>query len=110
MPEVVVGRQHHKVVTKAEPCQERVNRSELHSLAAAGIPKIGCCNVIVAVRGDQRQGSEPLDDGIAGLRSSKALKQLLQHQARRHDGLPGAESVAEAEHFLSLSPAGAPQR
>jgi hypothetical protein len=60
--EVTIGRHHDEVVSSAELRQESVDRSNLHAGPPAVVANVGRCDVVVAIRDQEGQGSEALDD------------------------------------------------
>lgn len=52
--EIVVSRQHCQLVVNAKLCQDGIDRSNLRSVATAPVSQLGCLDVIVAIRDQQR--------------------------------------------------------
>jgi hypothetical protein len=65
----------------AELREQRIDCPDLKSFASALVPKLGSCDVISAIRRDERECGKPLDDQASGLRPGETLKQLLQHES-----------------------------
>jgi hypothetical protein len=55
-PEIAVRREHRELVTDAQLRQERVDRPDLQAPSAAGVPQIGCVDVIPPDRGPGTEG------------------------------------------------------
>ena len=85
MQEVLIRGQKRQVVANAEPSQQRIDGSDLHASFTTGVAEIGCRNVILAIRHQQRKRRKAVHDLIAGLRTGERLKQLLKHKACRDD-------------------------
>jgi len=69
MPEIVVGCQHHQVVTYAHLSQQGIDRSDLHTASAAVISQLSCPDMIVAIWHQQSDGGKPIEYLIAGVRA-----------------------------------------
>ena len=67
--------------------------------AAARVPKVGRCDVVLAVRLDQRECSEALDDLCPCLRPAETLEQFLQDQAGRDDDVRTGKGVLQCRDF-----------
>jgi hypothetical protein len=82
---VLISGQKRQVVTDAQLCEQGINGSNLYTLSAASIPQCGRVNVIAAIRNQQWQSSEPLDNVRLRFRTVEALQELLQYQAGSDD-------------------------
>ena len=96
--EVMVGTQHDELVSNAELCEERVDRADLQAAAATVVAKVGRSCVILALRHDQRQRSESIDDLLSRFRAAESLQDLLENQAGREDRPFVLKSVSEKVH------------
>src|SRR5206468_7262229 len=79
--EIVVGREHDEVVSHAKLRQESINRSDLYPGSPTAISQIGGLNVIIAIRNEERYCRKPIQNLRPGLRTRKALQDLLEHEA-----------------------------
>lgn len=91
MAEILIGCQHCQVIAQAELRQQRVDRPDLHTFAAALIAQFRRMNVVVAIRHDQRQGGKPLDDLVPALGAGETLQNFLEHEAGGEKRLTGFE-------------------
>lgn len=60
--------------------QHCVNRSDLHPVASTRVAELGGLNVVLAIRLEERERGEPLNQLVAGLGSGEALEQFLKDQ------------------------------
>jgi hypothetical protein len=93
--EVGIGREQHQFVPNTELREKRIDRADLTAVSAACVAKLRGFDVIAPLRGDEGQHRKPLHDPIAGLRTAKALEELLQDEACRKDRIAGRERVRE---------------
>ena len=99
MDKVVVGRQQRESVTDAQLREQGIDGTYLHTGTAAAISQFSSVDVILPVRGEERQGREPADDVVARTWAGKPLQQFLQDQPRGDDGFVAFKGVAQREHF-----------
>ncbi|MDZ4327933.1 MAG: hypothetical protein U1A73_23355 [Pseudomonas sp.] len=97
--EVVVGAQQRQIVSNAKLSEQRVDCANLNTRSTAGIAKIGGCNMVVAIRLQQRKRREVLDDLVARLRPGESLQQFLQNQPGDDDDISAQEGVPEVMNF-----------
>lgn len=71
----------------AELREQCVDSADLDTGLPTCIAQGGRTDVVFAVRLEQRQSCEALDDLRAGLGASEALQEFLQHKARGDDHL-----------------------
>jgi len=95
LPEVRIRRQQRELESDAQLSEQRVDGSDLDSVAPTVVAKVRSCNVVAALRLQARKGGEALEDGISGARSAEALQQLLQHEAGREDWLIATQTAPE---------------
>ena len=62
MREIFVGGQKGQIVPDSQLCKQRVNRADLNTCLATGIPQGSRTDVIISIWLKKRQGSEPLND------------------------------------------------
>ena len=98
-PEVVVGAQHGQLVPQAQLRQQGVIRAHLHTRASTAIAQFRGSDMILSVRRQQRQGSEPVNDVLARTWSSEALQQLLQDEPGRQNRIPTFECIVQSSHL-----------
>ena len=79
--------------------EESVDRPDLHAASAAGVSKSGCRDVVIPVGRKKGQSCEAFDHAIARARSAEALKQFLENEARRKDGLTGLQCPGQGGYF-----------
>lgn len=82
-------------MTNTELCNRSVNRTELHPGTTTSIAQICSVDMILAVRGEERQGRKPVDDVLARTRAGKSLKQFLQDETGDYDSLATFQRVAQ---------------
>jgi hypothetical protein len=97
--EVPVRRQHGEIMPNTELREERIDRPDLHAASATGVSKSGRRNVVIPVGHEKRQSCETSDDAIARAGSPEALKQFLENEARRKDGLTGLQCPGQGGYF-----------
>ncbi|HEY2093371.1 MAG TPA: hypothetical protein VGJ81_15940 [Thermoanaerobaculia bacterium] len=85
MLKIPVRAEHHQVVSDAKLREERIDRSDLESAAAAFIAKVRGGDVVLALRHDERQRGEPLEDLCSRLRAAESLEKFLEDQAGREN-------------------------
>jgi hypothetical protein len=85
MLEVPIRTQQNQVIPDAEPREERIDRTDLHAAATAGIAKLCRGDVILALRHDQWQRRETVEDLLSRLWTTEPLKELLEDQAGSED-------------------------
>gem|GEM_PF-4254948 len=95
---VVVGRQQRQSVTDAELREQSVDGADLHTGATAAITQFRGVNMILPVRGEERQGREPVDDVFTRTRTCEPLQQFLQNQSRRHKNTSGFSATINRCH------------
>ena len=66
MFETTVGRQHPQIVPQAEPCQQGIDRSDLHTRAAAMVAQFRSFDMVFAIGAKQGKGGEAVDNVLAG--------------------------------------------
>lgn len=65
--------------------EQGVNSANLHSMAAAGVACLCRVDMVLAIRLDERQRSETVDDAVARHRAGKALQKFLKHKPSTED-------------------------
>ena len=98
---IVVGGQQHQIVTNAELGNHGVNGAYLQPSPTTSIAQICSIDVILPVRGQERQGAKPVNDVLTCPRAGKSLQQFLQDETADHDGFAAFESVAQHVHLGS---------
>ena len=93
--EILIGAQKHQVMPDAQLRNERIDCSDLNTRPATGVPHTCCSHMIRAIRLNQRQRGEPLDDLIACLGTHKALKKFLQYKAGRDNHVRTRERILQ---------------
>ena len=86
-------------MTNAQLREQRVDCADLQVGAAAAISQFRGVDVILPIRGQERQGRKPLDDLFARPRAGKTLQQLLQDQAARYDGIATFKRASQRVHL-----------
>lgn len=94
--EVLVRRQHRQLVPDAELSKESVDGADLDAPAPACRANVGSSDVVVAIRHEQRESGESVDDPFAGPGAAEALEQLLEDEPGRHDLLSVFERPGES--------------
>ena len=108
--EVVIGSEHRQLMTDAELREHRVNRTNLQASATAAISQLRSTDMILPVRGQKRQGREPIDDVFARPWAGESLQQFLQNQSRGYDGVAAFKGMSQGAHFRSAGGAIASER
>ena len=85
MLKIPVDTEHHEIVPDTKLREERLDRSDLKAAAAAFIAKICGGRVVFALRHDERQRSEPIEDLCSRLGAAKSLEKFLKNQAGREN-------------------------
>jgi len=85
MLEIPVRTQHHELVPETKLREERIDRSDLKAAAAALVAKVCSGSVVFALRHDQRQRSESIEDLRSRFWAAESLEKLLKNQ-------PGGEN------------------
>jgi hypothetical protein len=67
----------------------------LDACSAARVPEISGCDMVFAIRLQQRKRCEALNDLCAGLRPGESLKQFLENQPGRDDYIGTHEGALE---------------
>lgn len=80
----------------AELREQRIDRSQLHTRAPAGVAQERGVDVVLPIRCDEWQFSESIDDVAAGAGPGEALQQFLEDKAGRH------HDVATLQCFLEF--------
>jgi hypothetical protein len=94
MPEIRVGGEQDEVVCDAQLPNQRVDGSELDSLASAGIAQRGGGHVVLARGLDELQRGECRMDRRLSPGRDEALQQFEEDKARGDDPFPAGESFA----------------
>lgn len=97
--EIVVGRQQRKLVANAELRKNGVDRANLQTGPTTAISQFRGIDVILPVRGQKRQGCEPVDDVFTRPRAGESLQQLLQDQPRSQDNIATFEGIAQCPYL-----------
>ena len=79
--------------------EQRVDRADLDTCSATLFPELGRCDVVLAIRLQQRKRCEALDDLLARLWPRESLKQFLENHSRRDDDIGAHERVFELLNF-----------
>lgn len=87
LAEILIRRQQRQLEADAELREQCVDGSDLHSVSSTFVAKVGGGNVVTPLRLHAGQGGEAVEDRVARSRSVEALKQLLQDESSREDGL-----------------------
>ncbi len=93
--EIAVRRKHDEIVADRELREERIDSPQLDTFAPADVSELGRSNVVLQMGSDHWEGRETLNDGVALLGAAKSLKQLLQDETSREDGLSTEEGIAQ---------------
>jgi len=80
---------------EAQLGEERVDRADLDAPTSARAAQGGRLDVVRAVRNDERQGSEGLDNPWLGTGTAEALQEFLQDQSRREHEVVVLEGPAQ---------------
>jgi hypothetical protein len=97
--ETVVGAEQDQIVSATELDEHRVDGSDLGTVAAAGVAQLGGFDVIFAVRLQEYERGEALDQRAPCLGAGKTLQQFLQHEASGEDLVCSVESVLQRFRF-----------
>lgn len=89
--EIPIRREQLEFVPNAQLCEQGVHGADLNASAPADITKFSRADMVVAIRDEQRQCAESINDVLAGARAAKSLKELLQHEAGGHDRVRACE-------------------
>lgn len=73
-PEIVVSGQQRKVVPNAKLREHGVNRTDLDTCTTATIPQFRGLYMILAIRRQNRQRREPVNDLVAHSRPGETLQ------------------------------------
>jgi hypothetical protein len=79
--------------------EQRVNGADLNAPPAACISNFGRLNVVVAIRLQEAQRAESLNQLVASLGSREALEEFLKHQARCEDLIASLKGLTQHLHF-----------
>ena len=96
---ILVGRQQCQCVAKAELREKCVYRADLEACTTASIAQFCGIDVVQSIRKEQRYGSKAVDDLLSCTRPREALKQLLQDDTRRDDGVAALERLAQCRYL-----------
>jgi hypothetical protein len=110
MPEVVVGREHRKVMTKAKLGKEGVDRSSLNACSSAAVSQLGGFSMILAIRREERYCGKAVQNLRASLWTRETLQKLLENEACGQKHLACLDGADKRVHFLGLRRWAAPKR
>lgn len=79
--------------------EQRIDRTDLGTCSATLVPEVGRCDVVLAIRLQQRQRREALDDLPTRLWPGESLKQFLENNSRRDDDIGAHERAFELLNF-----------
>ena len=97
--EILIRAQKNEVMSDAELRNQSINGSDLYTRPATRVSH-GCrSHMVFAVRLDQCQRREPLDNLLARLGTSETLKKFLQYKTGRDDNFFTGKRVFECPHF-----------
>ncbi len=82
-------------MSNAQPGKQRIDGADLDARSATGVPEFSGGDVVIAIRLQQWQRSESLDELCAGLGPREPLEQFLQNQPRRDDHVGPHEHIFE---------------
>ena len=104
MGEVFVGTQQYSLMSDAQLCDERVDRTQLHTRPAACASEARCSDVVFPIWLNQSERGKALHDLLARLGPGEALKKLLQDEASGDNDIRSGKSVLQRPHlwFFSL--------
>ena len=97
-------------MSHAKLCQESINRSDLYPGSPTAISQLSGLNVIIAIGDKKRYCRKPIQNLRPGLRTRKALQDLLQHEARCNDRLARFNGSDQRLHFRHRRRRIAPER
>lgn len=78
-----------------------IDGADLDAGAAAAIAQCSSIDMILAVRLQEGQHVEPVDDVLGGPRTGKSLQQFLEDKAGGHNRIATIESFSQLTHFRS---------
>lgn len=88
-------------MTDAKLGNRSVDRADLQPGTTASIAQIGSVDMILPVRGKERQGCKSFDDVLARTRPGESLKQFLQDKTGDHNGVAAFQRVAQFAYLES---------
>ena len=94
MLEVLVRTQHDELIPNAELCEEGVDRADLKSATATVVAKVGCGRVIFALRHDQRQRSESIEDLLSRFSTASNVNRYAYFACMAQDKPTALELLA----------------
>jgi hypothetical protein len=78
--------------------QERIDRSDLKATAATVVAKVRSGSVVFALRHDQRERSESIEDLRSRFRAAESLEKLLKNQTGGEDRSFALKSLGQEVH------------
>jgi hypothetical protein len=108
--EVFVGGQHCQIMTYAQLSQQRIDRSDLHTISAAMISQFRRPDMIVAIWRQQRHRGKTIQNLIATLWPEETLKQFLKNEARGQKRFTAFDGADQHPDLAARSRRVAPER
>jgi hypothetical protein len=99
---IVVRSQQCQFVPNAELCKQSVDGANLDARTTTPIAQFCGVNVILPVRGKERERCESIDNVFTRTRASEPLQQFLQNQSRGHNGFATFEGAAQRPYFGAI--------
>jgi hypothetical protein len=97
--EIAVCSEERQFIANAQLGDHGVDRADLNAGAATEIAEIGRFNMIAAVRRNQGDGAEAIDDFAMSARAGKALQQFLKDEPGGDDVCAIGERELESRDF-----------
>jgi hypothetical protein len=107
--EIVVGRQQGERMADTELRQNGVDGTYLQTGPATAVSQFRRIDVILPVRGQERQGCEPVDNVFARARTGKSLQQFLQNESGGQDSCATFKGIAQRSYLRSWRSSIAPE-
>jgi hypothetical protein len=85
MLKIAVGTEHREVMSDTKLREERIDRADLKTAAAALVAKFCGGNVVFSLWHDERQRSEPVEDLCSRLGAAEPLEKFLKNQSGREN-------------------------
>lgn len=93
----------------AQLSQERIDRTDLHTVSAAMISQRRRADMIVAIRNQKGDRRKPLQNLVAVFWPQETLKQFLKYKTRRQQSLAGFNGLDECRDLPGRDGPVAPQ-
>jgi hypothetical protein len=95
---------------QAKLCQQRIDRTDLKTSAAAFVSKFGGVDMIASLRYDHGECRKPIDDLRPVPRPGESLQKLLEHEAGGYQFFADLEDASQFSHVRGLVLRGTSQR